>query len=206
MKNETSLLGCVASAFTFSHSAYDEDFYKVLIDIKRTSGTTDRLPVLVSEKLMDVKQNYIGQNLYIQGEYRSCNIEDADGSKHLLLSVFAKEIYLTDSEEHKNEILLEGIICKMPVYRKTPLGRQITDVMLAVNRQYGKSDYIPCICWGRIAIEAARYEPGKNIRILGRIQSRQYSKAVGDTLEAKTAYEVSVMKLEVMEHEGRICG
>lgn len=198
MKNEAKLLGCVASACMFSHVTYDENFYKIQVDIERESGTFDRLPVIVSEKLIDVSQDYTGQYIYIEGEFRSHNIEDEEGKKHLFLAVFAQDAFFTDSTEPVNSIVLEGAICKHPTFRKTPLGRQISDVMLAVNRQYGKSDYIPCIAWGRNATLSARLNQGQYIRIYGRIQSREYTKHIDDFEETRTAYEVSVMKLEEM--------
>lgn len=196
MKNDAKLLGCVASACTFNHVTYDEKFYKIQVDIQRESGTVDKIPVMVSEKIMDVSQDYTGQYMYIEGEIRSYNMPDGD-KKHLVLSVFAHDAYITDETEPINYIYLEGAICNHPTIRETPLGRKISDVILAVNRLYGKSDYIPCICWGRNANVPFNLGQGGHISIQGRFQSREYQKAVNDDIEVKTAYEVSVNRLEV---------
>jgi len=198
MKNEVKLLGCVASACTFNHVTYDEKFYKIQVDIQRDSGTVDKIPVIVSEKTMDVSQDYTGEYVYIEGDFRSHNIENEEGKKQLFLAVFAKDLYSADSTEPINSIVLEGAICKPTTYRKTPLGRRISDIMLAVNRQYGKSDYIPCVAWGKNATFAGRLNQGQHIRINGRIQSREYIKHIEDMEELRTAYEVSAIKLEGM--------
>lgn len=196
MKNEVKLHGCVASACTFSHDTYDEKFYKIQLDIQRESGTVDKIPIIVSEKIMNISHDYTGEYMYIEGEIRSYNLPDGD-KKHLVLSVFAHMAYVTDFVEHTNQVYLEGIICNHPTYRETPLKRKISDVMLAVNRLYGKSDYIPCIVWGRNANVAYNLGQGGYIAIQGRFQSREYTKVIEDVAEVKTAYEVSVIRLEV---------
>lgn len=201
-KNQAKILGCVASDFTFSHEMYGEKFYKVFINVERESGTYDKLPIMISERLMDVGQNYTGEYMYVEGQLRTYNQADGD-KKHLMLSLFALDAFITDSMEPINHIYLEGAICNHPTLRDTPLGRKISDVMLAVNRPYGKSDYIPCICWGRSANVPYAIGQGGHIAIHGRFQSREYNKVIGEETEVRTAYEVSVVKLEVT-HERRV--
>lgn len=197
MENNTAkILGCVASEFIFSHEVNSERFYKVMVTVERESGNSDTLPVLISERLMDVKQDLTGEYLYVEGQIRSCNLPDGD-KKRLVLSLFALDAYTTDSVEPMNQVYLEGTICNHPTYRETPLGRKISDVILAVNRPYGKSDYIPCVVWGRNANVPFNLGQGGHIAVYGRFQSREYTKTIDDVSEVKTAYEVSVMKLEV---------
>ena len=175
-----------------------------MIDIlvRRLSSSNDTIPVMVSERLMDVTQSCRGQCIKVTGQFRSYNRHEEQKNR-LILSVFAREIEFVDEEPdgaRTNHIMLEGYMCKRPVYRKTPLGREIADLLLAVNRPYGKSDYIPCICWGRNARYASGFDVGEHVRVLGRIQSREYVKKLSETeTETRTAYEVSVSKLECME-------
>ena len=172
--------------------------------IARLSDSTDIIPVMVSERLIDVTADYKGSLVIINGQFRSYNRHEEKKNK-LVLSVFAREIEFVDeiSENARtNQIFLDGYICKPPVYRKTPLGREIADVLLAVNRPYGKSDYIPCICWGRNARYASAFEVGGHVLIWGRIQSREYMKRIGENeTEKRVAYEVSVSKLELPQEE-----
>ena len=167
--------------------------------VRRLSSSNDRIPVMVSERLLDVREDYTGRCIMVTGQFRSYNRHEEQKNR-LVLSVFAREIEFVEEEPdgaRTNHILLEGYMCKRPVYRKTPLGREIADLLLAVNRPYGKSDYIPCICWGRNARYASGFEVGEHVRILGRIQSREYVKKLSETeTETRTAYEVSVSKLE----------
>lgn len=167
--------------------------------VKRLSNSEDRIPLMVSERLIDVTQDYTGEFIMASGQFRSYNRHD-EHKNRLILSVFVREISFIDEEldgAKTNTILLDGYICKLPVYRKTPLGREIADLLLAVNRPYGKSDYIPCICWGRNARFASTFEVGEHVQILGRIQSREYVKKLSETeTEKRVAYEVSVSKLE----------
>lgn len=162
----------------------------------------DTIPVMISERLIDVNEDYTGEFLMVSGQFRSYNRHDEQKNR-LVLSVFAREVSFIEEEldgAKTNSILLDGYICKLPIYRKTPLGREIADLLLAVNRPYGKSDYIPCICWGRNARFASAFEVGEHVQILGRIQSREYVKKLSETeTEKRTAYEVSVSKLECME-------
>jgi single-stranded DNA-binding protein len=160
------------------------------------------IPVMVSERLIDVKQDYKGKFVEVLGQFRSYNRHEESKNK-LVLSVFAREVKMVDelSENAKpNHIFLDGFVCKPPIYRKTPLGREIADVLLAVNRPYGKSDYIPCICWGRNARFAETFAVGGHVQIWGRIQSREYQKKMNEVdFEKRIAYEVSVSKLEYLE-------
>lgn len=174
------------------------------ISVDRLSDSTDLIPVMVSERLLDVNEDYKGLKISVIGQFRSYNRHEEKKNK-LVLSVFAREIDFVDDIEESaktNQIFLDGYICKAPIYRKTPLGREIADLLLAVNRPYGKSDYIPCICWGRNARFASTFEVGSRCAIWGRIQSREYMKKISeDQLERRTAYEVSVSKLEIVEEE-----
>lgn len=172
------------------------------ISVDRLSDSTDIIPVMVSERLLDISDDYKGMKVSITGQFRSYNRHEEKKNK-LVLSVFAREIEFVDDIEESartNQIFLDGFICKAPIYRKTPLGREIADLLLAVNRPYGKSDYIPCICWGRNARFASTFDVGSRCAIWGRIQSREYMKKISeDQLERRIAYEVSVSKLETVE-------
>ncbi|HKM00167.1 MAG TPA: single-stranded DNA-binding protein [Mobilitalea sp.] len=200
--NQVSIAGEVISEFTFSHDVFGEGFYVLEILVNRLSNSYDMIPVMVSERLIDVKQDYRGKFAEILGQFRSYNRHEESKNK-LVLSVFAREIKIEEelSENAKpNHIFLDGFVCKPPIYRKTPLGREIADVLLAVNRPYGKSDYIPCISWGRNARFAEGFAVGGHVQIWGRIQSREYQKKISDTeFEKRVAYEVSVSKLEYLE-------
>lgn len=202
--NQVTIMGEVASAFTYSHEVYGEGFYMVDVLVRRLSNSEDRIPLMISERLIDVTQDYTGEYIMVSGQFRSYNRHE-ELKNRLVLSVFVREVEFIDEEmdgAKTNSILLEGYICKKPIYRKTPLGREIADLLLAVNRPYGKSDYIPCICWGRNARYASGFEVGEHVQILGRIQSRDYVKKISETeTETRTAYEVSVSKLECIEEQ-----
>ena len=203
--NQVTIAGEVVSEFTFSHEVYGEHFYIVNIAVCRLSNSYDVIPVMVSERLIDVTSDYRGCVLQVSGQFRSYNRHEENRNR-LVLSVFAREAVLAsledEDEQNPNHIFLDGYVCKHPVYRKTPLGREIADVLLAVNRPYGKSDYIPCICWGRNARFADKFEVGSHIQIWGRIQSREYQKKIAeDQYEKRVAYEVSVSKLEYIAEE-----
>ena len=192
-------MGKIASGFTFSHQVFGEGFYLVDVLVKRLSDSEDRIPLMISERLVDVTQDYEGEYIMVQGQFRSYNRHE-EKKNRLVLSVFVREIAFVEEADDSiktNQIFLDGYICKPPVYRETPLGREIADLLLAVNRPYGKSDYIPCICWGRNARYASAFEVGGHVLIWGRIQSREYIKKLSETeTEKRTAYEVSVSKLE----------
>ncbi len=200
--NQVSIIGTIVGAFSFSHEVFGEGFYIVDVEVARLSDSADIIPLMVSERLMDVKQDYQGRTILVTGQFRSYNRHE-EKKNRLVLSVFVREIEyieeVTDAQK-TNQIFLDGYICKTPVYRKTPLGREIADLLLAVNRPYGKSDYIPCICWGRNARFASTFEVGGRTQIWGRIQSREYMKKIGEEqMEKRIAYEVSVSKLEYIE-------
>lgn len=197
--NQVTISGEIASDFTFNHELFGEKFYLVEVNVSRKSGYVDRLPVIVSERLMDVEQNVKGLNIIARGQYRSYNKHDADKNR-LILSVFAMEVEFLDEglESYENNfIYMEAFVVKEPTYRTTPYGREITDLLVAVNRPYGKADYIPCICWGRNAKFASNFEVGTQCIIRGRIQSRYYTKRIADEYtEERVAYEVSVNTVE----------
>lgn len=199
--NQVSVMGKIASQFTFSHQVFGEGFYTVDLLVKRLSDSEDIIPLMVSERLMDITQDYEGEYIQVQGQFRSYNRHE-EKKNRLVLSVFVREVSFVEEDEtiKTNQIFLDGYICKPPVYRKTPLGREIADLLIAVNRPYGKSDYIPCICWGRNARYASAFDVGGHVLLWGRIQSREYIKRVGETeSEKRIAYEVSVSKLEYVD-------
>jgi single-stranded DNA-binding protein len=198
--NKVFVAGKVVSDIEFSHEVYGEGFYSFMLEVPRLSEFYDILPVTISERLITKQKPDYGSFVEIQGQFRSYNCYTEEGNK-LLLTVFAREItFLDDGEKLKNpnQIYLNGYVCKKPVYRTTPFGREITDLLLAVNRPYNKSDYIPCISWGRNARYSEGLKVGDNIKIWGRIQSRTYQKKLdNDEVVTKVAYEVSISKMEV---------
>lgn len=200
--NQVTIAGKIVSGFTFSHEVYGEGFYMIDVSVNRLSNFVDYIPVMVSERLIDTTQNYIGQYIYVTGQFRSYNRHE-EKKNRLVLSVFARELEFMEQEEEdvkSNQIFLDGYICKEPIYRKTPLGREIADLLIAVNRSYGKSDYIPCICWGRNARFASGFTVGAHVQIWGRIQSREYVKKLNELeTEKRVAYEVSVSKIEYLD-------
>ena len=203
--NQVTIMGKVATEFSFSHEVFGEGFYMVEVEVKRLSNSEDRIPLMISERLIDVTQDYTGEYIMVHGQFRSYNRHEEQKNR-LVLSVFVREISFMEEEPDgtkTNSIWLDGYICKEPIYRKTPLGREIADLLLAVNRPYGKSDYIPCICWGRNARYASGFEVGEHVQLLGRIQSREYIKKLTETeTQKRIAYEVSVSKLEYVEQKG----
>ena len=201
--NEVFITGTVDSDITYSHEVYGEGFYSFYIKIFRLSNISDRINVTVSERLIKDLTLNEGCEISVSGQFRSYNNYSQEGNK-LILTVFARDVFMGVSDENKNpnQIYLNGFLCKAPVYRTTPFGREITDLLLAVNRAYNKSDYIPCIAWGRNARFSSGLAVGDNIKIWGRIQSREYQKKISETESiTKTAYEISVSKMEVMEKE-----
>ena len=197
--NQVTIIGKVNSGFDFSHEVYGEGFYSFYVEVPRLSETVDILPVTISERLLNGSTLAEGTLVEIQGQFRSYNRHDGEKNR-LVLTIFARELFvLTDGIIYKNpnQILLSGFICKKPNYRTTPFGREIADVLLAVNRPYSKSDYIPCIAWGRNARYAQTLEVGESLKVWGRIQSRQYEKKLEDgTSIIRMAYEISVSKME----------
>ena len=209
--NQLVLVGKVTSDKRLSHEIYGEKFYIFDLSVPRLSGNADIIPITISERLLLEEDLDIGKNIIIEGQFRSYNSFENERNR-LVLTVFAKEIKFAENQEEEfkpskentsNEVVLDGYICKKPIYRKTPFGREIADILLAVNRAYNKSDYIPCIAWGRNARFCENIPVGTEVRVIGRVQSRQYEKKYEDgTSEIKIAYEVSVASLEVIDQEG----
>lgn len=204
--NIIALVGKIVSERRFSHEVYGEGFYIFDMEVPRLSENSDIIPVTVSERILN--DNFkIGSMVKIDGQFRSYNNYENEKNK-LVLTVFVKDIALVKDEDdsyNPNEIILNGFICKKPIYRTTPFGREISDILLAVNRAYNKSDYIPCIAWGRNARYCQNLEVGENVKIWGRIQSRQYEKKFEDgTSEIRRAYEVSICKMKTPKDEKEI--
>ena len=208
--NYLTLVGKVTGEKRFSHEIYGERFYVFNLEIPRLSGNSDIIPITVSERLIKEETLQEGHQLLVKGQFRSYNSYE-NNKNRLILTVFAKDIIEVEEKEEDeenemvkkdtitNEVVLVGYICKKPIYRQTPFGREISDILLAVNRAYNKSDYIPCIAWGRNARFCQDIEVGAQVKIVGRVQSRQYEKKHEDgTVETRVAYEVSVGSLEVI--------
>ena len=198
--NSVTLKGTILDAPSLSHKVYGEGFYSTFIAVPRLSGSCDIIPVTVSERLLAGEGDVEGKNYYITGQFRSYNNYSDEGSR-LKLTVFAKTFTSAEEGENDepNDIFLDGYLCKEPTFRETPFGREIADMLLAVNRAYGKSDYIPIIAWSRNARFCSNLPVGTHLKIYGRIQSREYQKKIEEEFITKTAYEVSVSKMEVVE-------
>lgn len=195
--NKAVLVGIVLSDLMFSHKSYGESFYIIQLGIDRKSGYRDEIKVIISERLIWDLYINIGDCIQVEGQVRTYN-EENEGHSKLNIVVFARSIIFSEEElPHENNIYLTGFLCKLPIRRTSPLGRELCDLMLAVNRMYNKSDYIPCIAWGRNATYAGSLEVGTKLAIVGRIQSREYKKrdAEGNVIN-KVAYEVSILKIE----------
>ena len=210
--NYLTLVGKVTGEKRFSHEIYGEKFYTFNLSIPRLSGNADIIPITISERLITDEMLQEGKKLLIKGQFRSYNSYENERNK-LILTVFAKDVEelkeveeesdIVRKEETTNEVVLIGFVCKKPIYRQTPFGREIADLLLAVNRAYNKSDYIPTIAWGRNARFCQNLEVGAQVKIVGRVQSRQYEKKYEDgTSEMKVAYEVSICSLELINEEG----
>lgn len=199
--NKVMLAGKIVAPFKFQMEHKGEAFYRTILQVNRQSGQCDLIPLLLSERLLDDTKNYEGQLVCVTGQFRSYNSHEKTKTC-LLLHAFVKKLDILDSDKEvgsMNEIFLQGFLCKAPVYRKTPLGREIADVLLAVNREYGRTDYIPCIVWGRNARCVSKFEVGNQVQITGRIQSREYDKKELQGVVRKRAYEVSgfeIMKVK----------
>ena len=207
--NYLTLVGKVTGEKKFSHEIYGERFYIFNLEIPRLSGNEDIIPITVSERLIGENTLSEGNKLLVKGQFRSYNSYE-NGKNRLILTVFAKDVLEVKDEEEENEmakkdeitneVVLIGFICKKPIYRQTPFGREISDLLLAVNRAYNKSDYIPCIAWGRNARFCQNLEVGAQVKVVGRVQSRTYEKKHEDgSVETRVAYEVSIGSLEVIE-------
>lgn len=225
--NYATISGTIASVPTFSHEVYGEGFYSLYVDVKRLSNSFDRIPVMVSDRLAGIEEYKLGEYITVDGQFRSYNAIGENGSK-LMLMVFAREVCFglddvigfsedtsdedtnLQTEENpevqdKNTVILNGYICKPPIYRTTPFNREIADILLAVNRSYNKSDYIPCISWGRNARYCGKRKVGENVKVTGRIQSRTYQKKYEDgTVVDKVAYEVSVTRIELLTADEKV--
>ena len=193
--NQILLRGCLASLPEFSHENHGRRFFRFFLEVPRLSGTVDRLPVIAEEGILHSADLSDGEMLTVAGQIRSHNVR-TDGRRHLLIFVFANALLCEDGEP-VNEVILEGPLCREPTYRRTPLGREICDVMLAVPRAFKRADYLPCILWGRTALEASRCHTRDIIRICGRLQSRIYTKVTDYGSEERTAYEISALTAEV---------
>ncbi len=194
--NQVTIMGEVASGFTYSHEVFGEGFYMVDVLVRRLSNSEDRIPLMISERLIDVTQDYTGEFIMVSGQFRSYNRHEEQKNR-LVLSVFVREAEFIEEEldgAKTNHILLEGYICKKPIYRKTPLGREIADLLLAVNRPYGKSDYIPCICWGRNARYASGFEVGDDGDLMS-LLIRQQAGMPGGGLEESNieSFKIAVL-------------
>ncbi len=198
--NEVELCGVVDSELSFSHEVYGEGFYQFFLNVPRLSDISDRVNITISERLLQDVNINMGETVCVSGQFRSYN-NYSDSGNRLILTVFARDIDANPTDaatRNPNHIFLNGFLCKKPVYRTTPFGREITDILVAVNRAYNKSDYIPCIAWGRNARFSSTLDVGENIKIRGRIQSREYQKKIDDdNIITKTAYEISISKMEV---------
>ena len=208
--NSLTLLGKITNEKRFSHEIYGEKFYIFDLSVPRLSGSADIIPITISERLFKEDELVVDKKVKIDGQFRSYNSYENEKNR-LVLTVFAKDIEFLENQDEEivaskdltsNEVVLVGYICKTPIYRQTPFGREISDILLAVNRAYNKSDYIPCITWGRNARFCSKMEVGTEIRITGRVQSRNYEKKHEDgSVEQRTAYEVSVANLELVNKE-----
>lgn len=209
--NHLLLIGKITSEKRFSHEIYGESFYVFDLEVSRLSGNSDIIPITISERLITTEELAIGKKVVIGGQFRSYNSYENEKNR-LVLTVFAKDITFEKEEESSdessekekvsNEVVLTGYICKKPIYRQTPFGREISDILLAVNRAYNKSDYIPAIAWGRNARFCQNIEVGTKVRIIGRVQSRNYEKKFEDgTTQTRVAYEVSIGSLEIINEE-----
>ena len=195
--NSITLRGSLLSLPRFSHENHGKKFYRFTLEVPRLSGTADLLPIVAEERIIEAMETDAGDMIRVEGQIRSHNVRN-NGSRHLLIFVFASSSTLEDGDPI-NDVLLEGILCRDPVYRRTPLGREICDMMLAVPRQFKRADYLPCILWGRLAQEGSQCHIRDGIRISGRLQSRNYTKVTEEGPEERTAYEISALRAEFPE-------
>ena len=208
--NHLVLVGKVTSDKKFSHEIYGEKFYIFDLEVPRLSGNADIIPITISERLLEKEDLEIDKKIIVEGQFRSYNSYQNERNK-LVLTVFAKDVKFIENQDEEiqaskdlvsNEVTLNGYICKKPIYRQTPFGREIADLLLAVNRAYNKSDYIPCIAWGINARFCENIEVGTEVKVVGRVQSRTYEKKYEDgTSETKVAYEVSISSLEIVKQD-----
>ncbi len=199
--NKVFLKGVVTAEPKYSHELFGEAFYELNLKVPRLSDNFDYIPVTVSEKLLTGKDFEVGKEVAIKGQYRSYN-KYVNGKSKLFLTVFVRDIIEMDDSMNPNVVEVEGYVCKEPIFRTTPFGREICDVLLAVNRSYNKSDYIPCIAWGRNARYVRHVKVGQKLEVIGRIQSREYQKKISETeSETRIAYEVSMGKIHIVDED-----
>lgn len=205
--NKIELCGVIASTPELNHKIYSENFYSFRLSCSRKSTEKDMLPIIVSDRLVEIKDLQVGKKISVKGQVRTFNKHISDDKRKLLIMVFARDVREVEEEsesspEFNNNVKLSGYICKPPVYRVTPKGREIADVLIAVNRAYGKADYIPCITWGRNARYTGNLDVDTRVDVEGRLQSREYTKKLDDgTEEIRTAYEISVSRIEESEEK-----
>lgn len=198
--NRVTIAGEVVSDLVFSHETYGEKFYELSLKVARLSDIFDIIPVTISERLLMDNDIKLGSKIAGSGQFRSYNKLE-DGKSKLMLTVFLRELLPYNEVENSNTIDIVGYVCKEPVFRTTPFKREIADVLLAVNRSYNKSDYLPCIAWGRNARFVKNFEIGDKVSVSGRIQSREYQKKIGEELITKVAYEVSLNRVEILKED-----
>lgn len=198
--NKVFISGEVVSEPVFSHEVYNEGFYEFELKVERLSDTYDIIPVTVSERLKDINEIKIGSKISGNGQFRSYNKLE-DGKSRLILTVFLRDIIPYEQTDNPNIIEIVGYVCKDPVFRTTPFNREISDVLIAVNRSYNKSDYLPCIAWGRNARFVKNFCIGDKVSLIGRIQSREYQKKIGEEIVTRIAYEVSLSKIDLIKDE-----
>ena len=199
IENQVRLRGSLLALPQFSHENHGKSFFRFTLEVERLSGAVDLLPVVAEERLLNSTDLSGGNMLTVIGQMRTHNIRE-NGTRHLLIFVFATEIICEDGA-FLNEVIVEGPLCKEPIYRRTPLGREICDVMLAVPRGFRRADYLPCILWGRTAYEVSGCHTRDRIRIDGRLQSRIYTKVTEDGLQERTAYEISALTAQILEEQ-----
>lgn len=195
--NSITVRGSMLSLPEFSHENHGRKFFRFMLEVPRLSGAVDILPVVASELLVQRLDTFEGDTICVTGQIRSHNLRDQDG-RHLLIFIFATDLIPEDGAP-TNDVIIEGILCRDPTYRRTPLGREICDAMLAVPRAFRRADYLPCILWGRTAQEVSACRTGDKIRIYGRLQSRIYTKLTEEGAIEKTAYEISALTAEILE-------
>lgn len=195
--NRILLRGSLHSLPTFSHENHFRKFWRFVLEVPRLSGTVDLLPVIADEAAVMALDPFAGQSLRVEGQIRSHNIRN-DSGRHLMIFLFASALLVEDAEPI-NEVYLEGTLCKQPILRTTPLGREICDLLLAVPRQFHRADYLPCILWGRTAQAVSCAQPGHKLQLWGRLQSRNYTKLTADGPEQRTAYEISAMTAQLIQ-------
>ncbi len=197
--NSIIVRGTLQGLPEFSHENHGRRFWRFTLEVTRLSGAVDLLPVVAQEQLVQQLDPFGGEMICVTGQIRSHNLRDEHG-RHLLIFIFANDIAVDDGPA-MNDVIIEGVLCREPTYRRTPLGREICDAMLAVPRAFRRADYLPCILWGRTAQEVSTCHTRDRIRVCGRLQSRIYTKLTEDGPIEKTAYEISALTAEILEQD-----